>query len=456
MFPNPQDALPLPSRPNLEQYKKQAKDLVKACRSADSDAIRAWAETWVETLVKRSGLRLPPEDQPSELPVRIGRWVDEVEGFARKQLQSSRNAKCALTDAQFVLARSHGFLSWPKFAEHLNGLAAARSAVSRFEAAADAVVAGDVATLRRLLREDPELIRARSTREHRATLLHYVSANGVEGYRQKTPPNAVQVAELLLQAGAEVDAEADVYGGGATTIGLAATSVHPERAGVQIALLELLLQSGAAIEHPTAAGNRQGAVLGCLANGCGDAARFLAERGARLNLESAAGVGRLDVVESSFREDGRLKPTATKEQMQKGFLWACGYGRRPVVEFLLRKGVDPGTQGQDGQSGLHWAAIFGQLGIVKLLLEHGAPLEGKNVYGGTVLGQALWSAAHGGDPETYVAMIETLIAAGAKVPSRHPPVNQPVDELLQRHGSRADDELSWYGEKPRKRKGASR
>lgn len=32
MFPNPQDALPLPPRPNLEQYKKQAKDLIKACR----------------------------------------------------------------------------------------------------------------------------------------------------------------------------------------------------------------------------------------------------------------------------------------------------------------------------------------------------------------------------------------------------------------------------------------
>jgi hypothetical protein len=30
MFPNAQDALPLPRRPNLERYKKLAKDLVTA------------------------------------------------------------------------------------------------------------------------------------------------------------------------------------------------------------------------------------------------------------------------------------------------------------------------------------------------------------------------------------------------------------------------------------------
>ena len=34
MFPNPQDALPLPQRPDIERYRKLAKELVKACRSA--------------------------------------------------------------------------------------------------------------------------------------------------------------------------------------------------------------------------------------------------------------------------------------------------------------------------------------------------------------------------------------------------------------------------------------
>ena len=63
------DALPLPPRPNLEQYKKRAKDLVKICKSADRDALRAWATEWIEALVKlevvallvRSGARLDPQ-----------------------------------------------------------------------------------------------------------------------------------------------------------------------------------------------------------------------------------------------------------------------------------------------------------------------------------------------------------------------------------------------------------
>lgn len=59
----------------------------------------------------------------------------------------------------------------------------------------------------RLLHDHPELVRARSTREHRSTLLHYVSANGVEDFRQKTPKNILDITKLLLTAGADVNAE---------------------------------------------------------------------------------------------------------------------------------------------------------------------------------------------------------------------------------------------------------
>jgi hypothetical protein len=226
MFPNPQSALPLPLRPSLERYRKIAKELVRACKSGQPESLRAWAEQWVEVLVQLSGIEITPQ-----LPVRTRDWVDEVESFARRQL--AENRICALSDAQFVLARSHGFESWPKLVRHLESLASGNSSASRFEAAADAIAGGDAATLKHLLGEEPELVRARSTREHGATLLHYVSANGVEGYRQKTPLNIVEIAEILLRAGAEVDATADVYGGGCTALGLAATSVHPELAGVQ-------------------------------------------------------------------------------------------------------------------------------------------------------------------------------------------------------------------------------
>ncbi|HEY1945970.1 MAG TPA: ankyrin repeat domain-containing protein [Bryobacteraceae bacterium] len=269
---------------------------------------------------------------------------------------------------------------------------------SRFEAAADAIVGGDTAALEQLLREDPELVHARSTREHVATLLHYVSANGVEDYRQKTPGNIVAITEMLLNAGAEIDATAEVYGGGCTTLGLAATSIHPEIAGVQEALLQKLLDHGADLKPSI--------VPACLANGRRRAAEFLASRGAQLDLRGAAGLGKLKVVKG-------LLPDADEQQLKDGFLYSCQYGRNDVVEFLLERGMDPATQDANGQSALHWAAIGGHLDTVKLLLCHNALLEVKNVYGGTVLGQMLWSAAHGGDADVYLPILDALIAAGA-------------------------------------------
>jgi ankyrin repeat protein len=320
--------------------------------------------------------------------------------------------------------------------------------IARFESAADAIVNGDIRTLKRLLRDDPRLIHARSTREHGATLLHYVSANGVEGYRQKTPGNILEITELLLKAGAEVDAEADVYGGGATTLGLVATSVHPFRAGIQNPLMQLLLDHGAQIDHKTSAGNRQSSVLGALSNGRGEAAAYLAQRGARLSFEAAAGVGRLDMVKSFLKKHGAHKTASTKRRLRTAFLYACGYGQNEVVEFLLDQGVDLADGGRDGQTPLHSAVIHGKLEMVKLLLKHNAPLESRNMYGGTVLGQTLWSAAHGGDPKLYAEIIETLIAAGAKVPPRHVPVNKPIDALMRRYGSEPEPTWYWYGEKP--------
>src|SRR5437764_12878150 len=135
-----------------------------------------------------------------------------------------------------------------------------------FEAAADAVVAGDTDTLRRLLAEHPDLIRARSDRPHGATLLHYTGSNGVEEVRQKCPPNVVEIVGILLDAGAEVDALAHMYGED-TTLSLAATSVHPVNAGVQIPLLKTLLDAGASVDGAM--------VNACLGNGRGEAAELL-------------------------------------------------------------------------------------------------------------------------------------------------------------------------------------
>jgi hypothetical protein len=62
----------------------------------------------------------------------------------------------ALADAQLVIAREHGFESWPKFVKHIEALTREKSPVSQFELAADAIVTGDAAALERLLRENPD------------------------------------------------------------------------------------------------------------------------------------------------------------------------------------------------------------------------------------------------------------------------------------------------------------
>src|SRR5580698_7443933 len=136
---------------------------------------------------------------------------------------------------------------------------------SVFEQAATAVLLGDSSGLKALLRLHPDLTSQRSDLPHHATLLHYIADNGVGSVDRRPengvaplgryPANAVEMLDILLAAGADVHATADLYGGGATTLGLVATSIHPARAGVQLVLLERLLAAGAEIDAPDAAGN---------------------------------------------------------------------------------------------------------------------------------------------------------------------------------------------------------
>ena len=315
--------------------------------------------------------------------------------------------------------------------------------VSSFERAADAVVTGDADALGGLLRAEPELARARSTRVHRATLLHYSGANGVEESRQRSPQNANQIAQMLLDAGAEVDGLADIYGK-STALGLVATSIYPALAGVQIALLKTLLDYGAALDGVPGV---RSPLIAALHNGRREAAEFLAQRGARLDLEGAAGVGRLDLVESFFNGDGTMEATATQQQREDGFLWACEYGRNRVVEFLLEKGANLEAQGTTGLTGLHWAVVGGQLKTIELLLQRGASLDVLNQYGGNALGQVLWSALSGDRNIDYVPVLELLLQAGARVEEgslnwlaqqsgRSQLESERISEVLKRYGAR--------------------
>jgi len=417
MFPNPQEALPLPTRPNVERYKKLAKDLARACKSGDPSAVRSWAMQWIDRLATL-------QDAPRSLlrhEQEINAQADRIEQFAARTFARGTRATCALTDAQFVIARAHGFLSWPKFVTHLESLSQARSTIAAYEQAVTAIVTGDTATLRRVLQEHPRLIRARSTREHGATLLHYVSANGVEGYRQVSPGNAREIAELLLAAGAEVDAVADVYESRCTPLGLVATSAPPFEAGVQKHVIDVLLDHGARMDLPGSAGRDIGLVRSCLANGQPEAAEYLASRGAPLDLSAAAGLGRLDVVKTFCSEERATAPKKAAIQLLEAFGIACAYGRAHVVDFLLEYGVEVDVELRghgEGHTGLHVAAFHGQVEVVKTLLHHGARVDVIDKTWGTpplVWALTGWGRSAATPVDRYYAVIAQLVAAGANV-----------------------------------------
>jgi hypothetical protein len=119
-----------------------------------------------------------------------------------------------------------------------------------FARAAKAIISGDAAVLCAALTAEPRLVHARSASSHHATLLHYVSANGIEPELQFAVPNSDEIAAAILAAGAEVDALCDAYKGRCTTMGLLVSSDHPTEAGVAGRLVELLCSAGAAVDGP--------------------------------------------------------------------------------------------------------------------------------------------------------------------------------------------------------------
>ena len=451
----------LPDRPSLEQYKKQAKDLLKAWKAGDPAAVVRMREHHPR-VSKASGPDFRPRVTLADAHLVIARehGIDSWPNFVRRieaatgrpaPAQVWRDAERAVIagdletvdrllrtfggtvlsrrprawsserwspdyrdgNPRSIIFKAHAFESWQQFANFAGLTRDRESPTAQFETAVDAVVAGDMSKLTELTRRHPTLVRARSMRPHHATLLHYIGANGVEGFRQLTPPNAIDVARVLLDGGADVNAAADMYGG-STTLALAAASIHVQHAGLQQRLLELLIERGADLEHP-ATGSSVGRSLlhSCLANDQPAAAALLASRGAKLDLEAAAGIGRLDAV-TSLVEGAPPRSASIMAEMEAALVMASTYGHAAVVELLLDRGVDVDVV-VDGFSGLNWAATNGHLDVVRLFLARGASPEIRNSYGGTVLDAALWGAVNRGDKADYVPVIEALVSAGARV-----------------------------------------
>lgn len=383
------DLRPVPFGSPLSAYEDQAITVFAGHRAADPGAINL-------------------------LHSKHPRFLDEKIKWRPKFIPDSeiREAALSIDDARLTIARYYDFLDWPALAVHVTAISKP-GPVFEFESAIEAVINGNLAALEDALRRDPALIRARSSRVccfdppvHRATLLHYVAANGVEGYRQRTPPDIVEIAGALLRAGAEPDALADMYGAECTTMSMLVSSSHPASAGLQVPLVELLLDSGAAIEGR---GTKKwgGPLHTALAFGMIEAAKVLAKRGARVDLAAAAGLGLVD-------DAAGLLASADAEARHRALSLAAQHGHADIVRLLLDAGEDPNRYNLEGNHShstpLHQAVAGGHESVVQLLIDRGARRDIRDtIWNGTPLGWALYGG--GKAQEQMAALLRSLGAA---------------------------------------------
>ncbi|MBL8228259.1 MAG: ankyrin repeat domain-containing protein [Bryobacterales bacterium] len=375
---------PLPLTASIDQYQQQAVDLLHAWQSGDATALEFFH-------------------------CHLRRLLDEKVPWKPKDLTDAelRAETFDLADACAALARGYDFADWDALSAFATAIAGRDPEVYPFECAVDAVVEGDLAALQSLLQQYPDLVHARSRRVthfdppiHRATLLHYVAANGTENYRQKTPPNAVAIATALLDAGADPNALANLYGGECTTMSLLVSSGHPAAAGVQIALVDLLVARGATLADK-GSGNWVSPVETALVFGFCETAQALVRHGAPVTLPAAAGLGDVASV-------AKMLAAADALSRHRALALAAQLGQVEVTRLLLDAGEDPNRFNPPGTHAhtppMHQAVWAGHLDVVRLLVERGAKLDIRDTtYHSTPLG---W-ARYGGKQE-IAAYLESV------------------------------------------------
>jgi hypothetical protein len=193
------DPKPLPVCPSLEQYKKQAKELLKLCRTADAEAMH-----------------------------RVRGNHPRFNKLAEDEMLS---AKLALADAQLVIAREHGFESWSKFAKRIevmnSEIAARANPLAAFIDAATwhgtldnaeailaahpeiarssihaAAILGDDATVRRFISLDPRNATSKE-KPYDGDALVYLCLSKYLRLDKARSAAFVRTAAALLDAGAD-------------------------------------------------------------------------------------------------------------------------------------------------------------------------------------------------------------------------------------------------------------
>lgn len=220
-------------------------------------------------------------------------------------------------------------------------------------AAVDAVRQGDLATLRRLLDDHPDLAAARLPQHGGRTLLHI--ATDWPGHL----PNVAATIRALVDAGADPDAP----GPGPHP----ETPLHWAASSNDIEALDALLDAGANPDAPGAVIAGGPPLADATAFGQWEAARRLVERGAQVGLWEAAALGLLPRLRQHLAEG-----TCTAERITSGFWGACHGGQAETASLLLEHGADINWVGYDNLTPLDAARRSQADHLVPWLLRHGA------------------------------------------------------------------------------------
>ncbi len=427
----------LPPAPSLEQLRKQAKDLLRAHRAGAAHAAARVAANHsapgAELRLSGAQLVVAREHGFPSWP-RLAAYVRRVaahgpglqhafhedaayyEERADGLLASAGDGTASATSsferwgapltragAREVVAREHGFPSWPALRRHVAGLGERGEPFAR---AYRAVEAHDVDALRALLDRFPELVATRGT-------------NGNDLLGMATATCDGRPVALLLDRGAD-PASANAHGW---------TPLHQAGYMCRPALARRLLDAGAPVDV-SARGDGGTPLVVALFWGHRDAAELLATAGAvPANLRVAAGlgdVGRIEALVAPYvSEAGAHRafyrphsgfPAWTpsddpQEVLDEALAWAARNDRETAIEALVRAGARVNGDVYRGTP-LAWAAFAGRAGAIRRLLALGADPDGRSSFGGPDHGDGvtpLHLAAQGG----RVAAVAALLDGGA-------------------------------------------
>lgn len=238
-----------------------------------------------------------------------------------------------------------------------------------FREAVEAIDNGNIAVLEKLIGQHSYLVKERLKTGEEGYfkdpyLLWFVADNPVR--IEKLPVNILDITALLIGAvkkeAADTAQQQLDY-----ALGLVATGRIPKESGIQIRMMDLLIDAGAVPDNG----------LGAIANGNLEAAGYLIKRGGKLTLAAAVCLEWIDDIH-------RLASTTDKDEQLIALTAAAFYGKTEMISLLLNMGIDPNGYPKSGSgfhshaTPLHQAVSSGSLESVKLLVEAGASLSAKD------------------------------------------------------------------------------